>query len=185
MFRRILVPIDGSDAGRQGLIEALRLAPQWGSTLRLLHVACISSFIPARTSAAGLEGCRRSLKERAHHLLDEAGTVARQAGLTVEVIFRELERGAAAGAIVDEAAASDCDLVIMGTHGRTGLTRAVAGSNAEEVVRKCAVPVLVVRRSPRARQRSVRGAALMSVKAPGGVVPTVAGTAAPLSTEMP
>jgi nucleotide-binding universal stress UspA family protein len=172
MFRRILVPIDGSDAGRQGLIEALRLAPSWGATLRLLHVTCADPFSPEMADAADLVGHRRSLRERADHLLGDASALARKAGLAVETAARDLARGALAGAIVDDACTSDCDLVVMGTHGRSGLARAVAGTNAEEVVRKSVVPVLVVRHRPKARRRRIATETLRAAKARGGGIST-------------
>jgi nucleotide-binding universal stress UspA family protein len=169
MFRRILVPIDGSDAGRQGLIEALRIAPPWGATLRLLHVMCDYPFALEMANAADLEGYRRSLKERADHLLDDAGAIARKAGLAVETAIRELAQGTPASAIVAEAGCGDCDLVVMGTHGRSGLARAVAATNAEEVVRKSAVPVLVVHR-PKARRRRAPTATSTAITTQSGAV---------------
>lgn len=172
MFHRILVPIDGSDAGRQGLLEALRLAPPWGSTLRVLQMTCAFPYALEMANPADFEGYRRSLKKRAEHLLHEAGTLARKAGLTVETVVRQLEHGTPASAIVAEAASSDCDLVVMGTHGRSGLARAVAGSNAEEVVRKSAVPVLVVHR-PKAHRRRLPTKTLTAVKAHGDAVSTL------------
>jgi nucleotide-binding universal stress UspA family protein len=154
MYQRILVPIDGSDAGRQGLAEALRLAPAWKATLRLLYVSCAYPFALEMANPADIEGYRRSLKERANHLLRDYEAPVRKAGVTVETAVRELERGTPGSAIVEEAATSRCDLVVMGTHGRSGFARTVAGSNAEEVVRKCVVPVLVVCRPKGVRPRS-------------------------------
>jgi nucleotide-binding universal stress UspA family protein len=153
MFHRILLPIDGSDAGRQGLDEALRLAPAWGSTLRLFQATCVYPFALEMANPADLEGYRQSLNERATHLLVDASALVRKAGLTVETVVREVAHGTPASAIVDEAASSVCDLIVMGTHGRSGLVRAVAGSNAEEVVRRSALPVLVVGRSKARRRR--------------------------------
>ena len=172
MFHRILVPIDGSDAGCQGLSEALRLAPPWGATLRLLNVTCVYSFALEMANPADLEGYRRSLKERADHLLNDASALARKAGLAVETVVRELAHGTPASAIVAEAACSDCDLIVMGTHGRSEFARAAAESNAEEVVRKSAVPVLVVH-WPKVRRRRASTETLTAVKVDGGAVPAL------------
>jgi nucleotide-binding universal stress UspA family protein len=173
MFHRILVPIDGSDAARQGLKEALRLAPPWGSTLRLLHVTCALPFAREMANPADLEGYRHSLEKRAQHLLGDSGALARKAGLIVETAVRELEHGTPASAIVAEAACSASDLIVMGTHGRSGLARAVAGSNAEEVVRRSPVPVLVVHRTPDRRRRAPTET-LTDVKSRSRAVPTLA-----------
>ena len=153
MFRRILVPVDGSDAGSQGLAEALRLAAPWGATLQLLHVTCADPLAFELSHPAEVDGHRRSLRTRADHLLDDARQRAAQHGVAVEADMRELRRGTPASAIVEAAASSGCDLIVMGTHGRIGVARALAATNAEEVVRKSPVPVLVVRcpKAPRRR----------------------------------
>lgn len=185
MYYRILVPVDGSDAARQGVDEAMRLAKPWGSTLRLLHVICTYPFVVELANPADLEGYRRSLTERAAHLLDASAALARNAGLVVETHAREVGRGRPARAILDEAASSDCDLIVMGTHGRSGLARTVAGCNAEEVVRQSEVPVLVVHRAKAAARRA--GTRLSTtVKALRGDVPTVtrSGAATPPEKEV-
>jgi len=164
MFKRILVPIDGSDAGREGLDEALRLAPAWGSTLRLFQATCTYPFALEMANSADLEGYRCSLRKRVDHLLADADALVRKAGLRAETIVRELAQGTPARAIVEEAASSNCDLIVMGTHGRSGIARAVAGSNAEEVVRRSSVPVLVVHR-PKRRHRRVTPSSPAPVKA--------------------
>jgi nucleotide-binding universal stress UspA family protein len=134
---------------------------------------CAYPFALEMTNAADLEGYRRSLRERADHLLDDAQAIARKAGLTVETAVRELTQGVLASAIVEEARYSDCDLVVMGAHGRSGLAGAVARSNAEEVVRKSVVPVLVVQR-PRERRRRAPTKTLTAIKTQSGAVPTLA-----------
>jgi nucleotide-binding universal stress UspA family protein len=147
MYHRILVPINGSDAAGQGVAEAIRLAKPWGSTLRLLHVICTYPAVVAMANRADLEGYRRSLEERAVHLLEASAALTRNSGVAVETHSRELGRGRVSSAILEEASSSDCDLIVMGTHGRSGLARTGACCNAEEVVRQSATPVLVVRRA--------------------------------------
>jgi nucleotide-binding universal stress UspA family protein len=155
MYRRILVPIDGSDAACQGLDEAIRLAGPWASTLRLLHVVCAEPSREESIDPADLEGYRRSLLERARNLLRSAASTAGKAGVTVETRVGELAVGRPAKAILDDAVTSGCDLIVMGTHGRSGLGHAVIGTNAEEVVRKSRVPVLTVHPTRVARVHAV------------------------------
>ncbi|WP_157264387.1 universal stress protein [Azohydromonas aeria] len=62
-----------------------------------------------------------------------------------QAVLREIPSGRAATAIVEEASAHDCQLIVMGPHGRRGLTRLALGSDAELVVRTSTVPVLLVR----------------------------------------
>lgn len=173
MYRRILVPVNGSDAACQGLAEAIRLAVPWGSTLRLLHVTCAYPFAVEMANPADVEGYRRSLNERASSVLGAASSAAHKAGLVVETQVRELTRERPASAIVEEASSSDCDLIVMGTHGRSGLDRAVAGSNAEDVVRRSPVPVLVVHRT-KVSQRRPRAQTSTAAKARGGDVSALA-----------
>lgn len=173
MFRRILVPVDGSDAGSQGLTEALRLAVPWGATLQLLHVTCADPLAFEMSHPAEFDGHRRSLLTRAEHLLGDARERAVRHGVAVETDVRELGRGTPASAIVEVASSRGCDLIVMGTHGRIGVDRAVAATNAEEVVRKSSVPVLVVRR-PKAPRRRARAASSRAVKASSGVISTAA-----------
>ena len=173
MFSRILVPVDGSDAGNQGLTEALRLAVSWGSTLRLLHVTCADPLAFETSHTADFDGHRRSLRTRAEHLLGDARERAVQQGVAAETDVRELGRGTPSSAIVEAASSGGCDLIVMGTHGRIGVDRALAATNAEEVVRKSPVPVLVVRRSKAPRRRAV-GPSSTAVTAPSGAVSTAA-----------
>jgi nucleotide-binding universal stress UspA family protein len=155
MYRRILVPIDGSDAASHGLSEALRLAAPWRSTIRLLHVVCTDSLSEGHAGRAEAEGHRRSLEERARNLLSFAASAAGNAGVAIEAQVRELERGRPASAILEDAVSSRCDLIVMGTHGRSGLGHDVIGTNAEEVVRKSPVPVLSVRPAKAPRRANV------------------------------
>ena len=173
MFRRILVPVDGSDAGSQGLTEALRLALPWGATLQLLHVTCADPLAFEMRHPAEADGHRRSLRARADHLLGDARERAVRHGVAVETDMRELGRGTPASAIVEAAASGGCDLIVMGTHGRIGVDRALAATNAEEVVRKSSVPVLVVRR-PKAPRRRPAAPGSTSGKAPIGAISTEA-----------
>ena len=78
-------------------------------------------------------------------MFEKAKTLAVSAGLQVETQLRDLKGGRAADAIVQEAASTSCDLIVIGTHGRRGLSRVLLGSDAENVLRRSPVPVLLVR----------------------------------------
>ena len=172
MYQRILVPVDGSDAANGGLAEAIRLALPSHSTLRLLHVLCVYPFAVEMANPADLEGYRRSLGERAAHLLEAAAGQVRRAGLAVETQVRELTRGRPAAAIVAEAASGRCDLIVIGTHGRSGLERAALGTNAEDVVRCSPVPVLSVCLD-KGLHRRIRARSSLPHQAPRTVAPAV------------
>ena len=128
LYKRILVPYDGSQTSDRGLMEAIALAQQMDARLRLLTV--LDAFPPRR--------------ERMHHALEQALVRTRAAGIASEPrVFEGI-----AGALLDfmSRAATEwpADLVVIGTHGRQGFSHLIMGSNAEALTRACPVPVLVV-----------------------------------------
>ena len=155
MYKRILVPIDGSDVANHGLSEAIRLATPWKATLCLLHVICESPFVEEMANPADPQAYLHSLQLRARHLLAAAEKLVRAAGLNVETRVRELKRGRAGDAIVEEAAIAGCDLVVMGTHRLHAFERLVVGSVAERVLRGSPIPVLSVGIPPASPQHGL------------------------------
>ena len=145
MYARILVPIDGSDTSRRGLEEAIALAGQLKSTLRLLHVTSDFPMMLEMANAIDFDKYREGLHQYGRDLMEESRRTAERAGLTAEVELRDVRNGSVDEVIVDEAVTARCDLIIIGTHGRRGFNRLVVGSDAEAVVRASPVPVLLVR----------------------------------------
>ena len=145
MYARILVPIDGSETSRRGLEEAIALAGELKSTLRLLHVTSDFPMMLEMANAIDFEKYREGLHQYGRDLMEESRRMAERAGIAAEVELRDVRNGRVAEVIVDEAVTSKCDLVIIGTHGRRGFNRLVVGSDAEAVVRASPVPVLLVR----------------------------------------
>jgi len=145
MYEKILVPIDGSEASLLGLREAIRLAKNQQSTLRLLHV--VHEFLVA----AGYGGVdyanqlRKDLRERGEKILKDAAANARQEQVESETRLVDTPAGSVGEMIVEEASSWPADLIVLGTHGRRGVRRLVMGSDAEYVVRTTPVPVLLVR----------------------------------------
>lgn len=143
---RILVPTDFSPHADRALCYATTLAHRLGAELDLLHVvddpfasgAWTSAEIYVPTVVELVNDFIDSAKQRLAKLTEGAAAL----GLTVHV---EVVTGRAAQAIIDHAAANGCDLIVMGTHGRTGLSHAILGSVAEQVVRRASCPVLTIR----------------------------------------
>ena len=148
MYTRILVPIDGSATANKGLEEAIRLAAGLRATLVLLHVVNEQPAVLDTASAASFDEVWRQMLKDGDKLLGDASLWARDAGVASEAVLKELVVGRVADTIVAEAARTACDLVVMGTHGRRGMSRLVLGSDAELVVRESPVPVMLVRRPP-------------------------------------
>lgn len=145
MYQRLLVPLDGSPAGDLGLKEAIRLASPIRATLVLIHVLDDFSVMMEMSSNRNFEDGRKTLKDVAHRMLDEAAKAVAQEGLACERILAEVKGEAIADVIVDQARQARCDLIVMGTHGRRGLSRLTMGSDAELVLRQTPVPVLLVK----------------------------------------
>ena len=139
MYPRILVPMDGSDTANRGLVEAIRLAHGHSTELVMLHV--IDDFPTLRQFAAGVP--REQREAAAQELLDHAVKLVRASHVKVrsEVCFA-IE--SASDSIVETAGRLGCGLIVIGTHGHSGVKRAVLGSVAEAVSRHSPVPVLLV-----------------------------------------
>jgi nucleotide-binding universal stress UspA family protein len=140
-YERILVPTDGSEATREAVEHAADLAAEHDATIHALYVVNSASFagLPMDSS---WENVSAMLNEEGSTALDEVAAIADEHGVDVE---RELADGNPAREIVRYAEDADCDLVVMGTHGRGGIDRLLLGSVAEKVVRSSSVPVLTVR----------------------------------------
>lgn len=138
---RILCPVDFSDASRGALTHAVSVARWFNASLTVLHVD--QPFTPAiltPTDPTGMLPARPSRDE----LLREVGTFVAQVSTGRVPISVEVETGAATACILGAAERLDADLIVIGTHGRSGLDRIVIGSVAATVLHKAACPVLVV-----------------------------------------
>lgn len=145
MYQRILVPIDGSATAERALQEAIKLAAG-KAQLRLVYV--IEEVYPldaegyAYIDYAALQQAVRSTGERT---LAQAAEKVRRSGITTETALLDVPGERVAGVIDNEALSWKADLIVIGTHGRSGLSRLLLGSVAEGVVRGASVPVLLVR----------------------------------------
>ena len=142
MFTHILCPIDGSNESLLALDAAAELACEQGAGLTICTVVS-----PARASAMAF--CEPSMSAACFDALDKEAkamvdTACVRVNATIPAQAVSLS-GAPVDVIVDYAAASQCDLIVMGSHGRSGISRALLGSVAKGVVRHAAVPVLIVR----------------------------------------
>jgi len=146
MFKRILVPVDGSRTSGLGLEQAIRLAKDQRAMLYLLHV------IDERVITQNLEGGAAeidrlfdSLRASGKQILANAEAQARKKRVRVKAVLVENIIRSVADVIVGQAKKVRADLIVLGTHGRRGVSRLVMGSDAEGVVRTTSVPVLLVR----------------------------------------
>jgi nucleotide-binding universal stress UspA family protein len=142
-IRRILAPTDFSELSKQGLKSALELAGVFGAKLLLLHVVeppsyPVEGILPSHMGATLLDDLeRQASNELAQMLFDTQGSkvdVARR--VVVGIPYRK---------VVEVAEEEKSDLIVMTTHGRTGLSHLVMGSVAEKIVRTAPCPVLTIR----------------------------------------
>jgi nucleotide-binding universal stress UspA family protein len=154
-YKRILVPVDGSETSNTGMEEALKLARDGSARIRLVHVVddTLAFSSPEGTSVNYVLDAMRKMGRDA---LATAANRVRRAKLEAETELVEDSTGRVADAIVEQAKRWRADLIVMGTHGRRGFNRLLIGSNAELVVRHSAIPVLLVPGStaPGAARRS-------------------------------
>jgi nucleotide-binding universal stress UspA family protein len=149
MHVHILVPIDGSDTSEKGLAEAIRTA---SGQARITLLTVIDGFDlgDARAGRASTSAGVDVLIQQGRKILSEAAEKVGRRGIPVETVLIEAVGGRVAHHIVDEAENRRADLIVMGTHGRGGVTRLVLGSDAEKVVQRSAIPVMLVRGGDRA-----------------------------------
>jgi nucleotide-binding universal stress UspA family protein len=136
----ILVPTDFSDYSQQAIVYACELAKRFGAKLQLLHVVPPPALPMPYVAPVSEEMLH--LDEAAERELDAWKVPALEQMAQVERVVRT---GVPFVEIVRHAKDNDVDLIVIGTHGRTGLAHALLGSVAEKVVRKATCPVLTVR----------------------------------------
>lgn len=144
LVHHILVPLDFSVTADQALAYAIALAAPLQARLTLFHVLQIPPLTLEEGTIALSGTYLEDLETEAHHLLQASLAQVQRAGLQGDAL---LVQGSPTQAIVDTAEAHGVDLIIMGTHGRTGLTHVLLGSVAERVVREAPCPVLVTRKT--------------------------------------
>jgi nucleotide-binding universal stress UspA family protein len=142
-IRRILFPTDFSEPAEYAWPYALTFAQEFGAEVHLIHVIAPP---PRLTEAYAVnfdpERMVKSLTDEANASMDRQVEAAKSRGL----IFRsEVRVGVDYREIIDYATKHDIDLIVMATHGRTGLAHVLLGSVAEKVVRKAPCPVLTIK----------------------------------------
>ena len=140
--RHILAPVDFSD-GTETVVEwAAHLAEEHGSRMTLLHAYHFPLEFQQLEGAHIPADFWSSVRAEAESSLERLAEPLRAGGVETEAAVCE---GYAATVIIDEAASRDVDLIVIGTHGLSGLKHLLLGSIAERVVQKAHCPVLTVK----------------------------------------
>ena len=148
MYRRILVPVDGSDTAKRGLEEAINLADALESELRIIHIVDDSALALNPETGVAAAPLVEDFAENGRQILEEARALATRKGTIAGIVLHENFTGRVSDLIVEEAKKWGADLIVMGTHAQAGLRHALLGSDAEAVLHHSTCPVLLVR-SPR------------------------------------
>jgi nucleotide-binding universal stress UspA family protein len=150
-FQRILVPVDGSATSLVGLTKAAELARVLGARIFLLHVTEPSPLTVAPDVVAYSPQVVDDLHEAGRDILSEAAARVKALGVDCECTQADAIGPGVPAAVVAEAGRVNADLIVVGTHGRTGLRRALLGSDAEAIVRETTLPVMLVHAADAAR----------------------------------
>ena len=138
MYDAILFPTDGSEGANAALSHALALAETFDATLHVLYVADSNRDSVTTVGREVVD----ALETEGQSVVDDVVERARTAGVST---VDEVVQGGPHRTIVDYADARDVDVIVMATHGRTGLDRYLLGSVTAKVVRTSPVPVLTVK----------------------------------------
>lgn len=145
MFRRILVPLDGSRFAEQALEPALHLAQQAQGIVDLLRVPVYGDSGIPDVSEYDLQWAETNSYVAHDQAADYLRDVKRSRALSGVSLRTAVVEGDRCSAIVDMAAANHSDLIVMASHARTGLARLILGSVANGVLRQTPCPLLIVR----------------------------------------
>ena len=157
MYQRLLVPIDGSPTSDQGLDQAIALARLTGGSIRLLNVLDELIFTTGFETGATYTGTvLPALRQGSERILAAGARRVAAARVAVDTLTIECFAKRPCDVIVEQAVLWPADLIVIGTHGRRGVSRMLLGSDAEQVARIAPVPVLLVRSPAPVPRTSVR-----------------------------
>lgn len=145
IFRKIMIATDGSELVKKAVDTAIEISKLGQSKLYAVHVISLgdySSSIPLAIDAEWVKAMEEHLRIEGQEAIDYVENAGKAAKVEIEPVILE---GNPANEIVDFAEKNDIDLIVMGTHGKTGIQRFLIGSVAENVVRHAKKTVLVVK----------------------------------------
>lgn len=144
MFRKLLVPTDGSEVSIKGAMRAIPLAKLMGASMKVLFVQDSYPLIGFGESlSAGVQALMMAARENGTQAVSRIRDAAKSNGVVVDTL--EVEDRDAAQSIVDTAKGSEADLIVMGSNGRSGVAKMVLGSVATKVLALSPIPVLIIK----------------------------------------
>ena len=145
MYRKILIPTDGSELAGKAVEHGVALAKAIGATITVLTVT--RPYRAGTLESAAIEDTPAEYKAQiaaeADKMLQIAAGVAKAAGIACDTV--QIEDDRPYQAIIDAAGSKGCDLIVMASHGRQGVSALLLGSETVKVLTHCKIPVLVHR----------------------------------------
>jgi nucleotide-binding universal stress UspA family protein len=148
MFKKILVPVDGSDLSNVALKQACAFAKEIGAHVVFYYARpgylpdCISGEVVVGVVAVDVAFIH-AMKKKGHDILAKAVQAATDAGIEFEKMSNE--NNAPYEGIIQAAESKSCDLIFMASHGHRGIAGLLLGSETQKVLTHCKIPVLVYR----------------------------------------
>ena len=146
MYKVIMVPTDGSGFDREAIRVALRMAERSDAKVRLVRVLATGSFFGAAAASEGTALAAEVVRTERDRALSELYSLAAECRAISNVdITVDLHAGPVADVLEGYARRNDVDLIVISTHGRSGISRLSLGSVTDSLIRHTTIPVLVVK----------------------------------------
>lgn len=149
MYKHILVATDGSDLANKGVTQAIELARELNAKITFVSVSeqfpnyGVIMAAEWATSPTMLKDYEERIKAETLAILEKARILAEESNVTAQVIH--IENYSPAAGILEAAKSENCDLIVIASHGRRGVTKLLLGSQAAEVLSLSKIPVLIVK----------------------------------------
>lgn len=145
MYRHILIATDGSQVGQKAIEQGLEVAKAFKAKVTIIKVTEMWSAldVAGRDALSRIETYEKAAKDAAKEILDKASADAKAAGVSCETLH--IADRVPADGIVATADSKNCDLIVMGSHGRRGFSKMLLGSQAQNVLTHTKRPVLIAR----------------------------------------
>lgn len=142
MFKKILVPTDGSDTSKKAVATALEFALERKSQVRLIHAVDELAYVSGYEYSGEMVDYARQYGSK---ILAEGLECMKSMGVEGDTKLIDFAGARLGDTVADESLSWGADLIVLGTHGRRGIGRFLLGSGAEQVTRLAPVPVLMIR----------------------------------------
>jgi nucleotide-binding universal stress UspA family protein len=140
-YERLLLPTDGSSCAETAVDQAARLATAFGATVEVVSVVDVNT-VASQSELVNARQVVGEIETQSETAVERVADRLREAGVTTETVVLQ---GTPATTVADRAEETGADLIVMGTHGRTGIGRFLLGSTTERLIRHAPTPVLSVR----------------------------------------